>query len=101
MSPLFDFAPMLLDPEGIGRVSRWEDEQPGSQPEWAVICEKLKEFMNPAEVRAWLAVLSEEVKKLPETMRACDVDDAIIQRLTGWIGDVAAGLAGAQPKTMA
>ena len=25
LSPLFDFAPMFLDPEGIGRVSRWED----------------------------------------------------------------------------
>jgi len=25
LSPLFDFAPMFLDPEGIGRMSRWED----------------------------------------------------------------------------
>lgn len=31
----------FLDPEGIGRVSRWENEWPGNQPEWAVICENL------------------------------------------------------------
>jgi hypothetical protein len=41
LSPIFDFAPMFFDPEGINRVSRWEDEHPGSQPEWAAICEKL------------------------------------------------------------
>ena len=55
LSPLFDFAPMFLDPEGIGRMSRWEDERPGSQPEWAVICEKFKDVMAPSETRDWLA----------------------------------------------
>lgn len=99
LSPLFDFAPMFLDPEGIGRVSRWEDEQPGSQPEWAVVCEKLKEFMDPLEARKWLAGLAEDVKKLPETMRVCHVDDDITQRLAGWIDEVAAGLVEARPRT--
>ena len=99
LSPLFDFAPMFLDPEGIGRVSRWEDEQPGSQPEWAAVCEKLKEFMDPLVASKWLVSLAEDVKKLPETMRVCRVDDDIIQRLAGWIDEVAAGLAEARPKT--
>ena len=90
---------MFLDPEGIGRVSRWEDEQPGSQPEWAVICEKLKEFMDPIETRIWLAGLGEDVKRLPETMQVCHVDSAIIQRLAGWIDDVAAGLVEVRPRT--
>jgi serine/threonine-protein kinase HipA len=98
LSPLFDFASMFLDPEGIGRVSRWEDEQPGSQPDWAVICEKLKNLMPPAENRAWLADLGEGVKKLPETMQDCHVDDDIIQRLTGWIDEVAAGLVETRPR---
>ena len=99
LSPLFDFAPMFLDPEGIGRVSRWEDERPGSQPEWAVICEKLKNLMAATETRTWLADLGEDVKKLPETMQDCHVDDDIIQRLTGWIDEVAAGLVGTRPRT--
>ena len=47
LSPLFDFAPMFLDPEGIGRVSRWEDERPGSQPEWGIICEKFENLIPP------------------------------------------------------
>lgn len=101
LSPLFDFAPMFLDPEGINRVSRWEDERPGSQPEWATICEKLKYALDPMETRVWVAALSEEVKKLPDIMRECQVDDEIIERLTGWINDVATGLKSAQPKTSA
>jgi serine/threonine-protein kinase HipA len=99
LSPLFDFAPMFLDPEGIGRVSRWEDERPGNQPEWAVICEKLKNLLAPIETRTWLADLGEDVKQIPETMRECHVDDDIIQRLTGWINEVAAGLVETRPKT--
>jgi serine/threonine-protein kinase HipA len=99
LSPLFDFAPMFLDPEGIGRVSRWEDERPGNQPAWAVVCEKLKDSLSPLETRGWLAGLGEEVKRLPETMRECRVEDDIIQRLTGWIAEVAAGLVDARPKT--
>lgn len=99
LSPLFDFAPMFLDPEGIGRVSRWEDEQPGSQPDWALICERLKGHLPPIETRHWLAEIGEEVKGLSEVMRDCHVDDDIIQRLADWIDEVATGLFEARPRT--
>lgn len=98
LSPLFDFAPMFLDPEDIGRVSRWDDERPGSQPEWAVICEKFKDLMPPIETRTWLADLSKEVRRLPDTMEHRHVDDDIIQRLADWIDEVSAGLAEARPR---
>lgn len=98
LSPLFDFAPMFLDPEGIGRIIRWKDEQPGNQPEWAAISVKLKHIMDPIETRTWLACLGEDVKRLPETMQNCHVDDVIIQRLAGWIDQVSAGLIDARPR---
>ncbi len=99
LSPLFDFAPMFLDPEGIGRVSRWDDERPGNQPGWGIICEKFGNFMPPGETRHWLADLSEEVLRLPDAMEHQRVDDDIIQRLAGWINEVAAALAEARPRT--
>ena len=99
LSPIFDFAPMFLDPEGINRVSRWDDERPGGQPEWARICEKLQYAFDPTETRAWIAALSDEVQKLPETMRDCHVEDEIIERLARWIKDVAVGLKSAEPRT--
>ncbi len=102
LSPIFDFAPMFLDPEGINRVSRWEDERPGSQPEWAAICEKLQYvLLDPTGTRTWLAALSNEVQKLPDIMHACRVEDEIIERLTSWIGAVADGLKSAEPRTIA
>ena len=101
LAPLFDFAPMFLDPEGIGRVSRWEDERPGDQPEWGAVCESLKDTLNPAETREWLADLSGMVRRLPELMRQCRVEDDIIQRLAGWIDEVARGLDKARPRTSA
>lgn len=58
-----------------------------------------QDFMEPSETRAWLADLGEDVKKLPETMADCHVDDIIIERLTGWIDDVATGLIEAGPKS--
>ena len=90
---------MFLDPEGIGRISRWDDERPGSQPEWGIICEKFENLMPPGETRSWLADLSKEVLRLPDVMYSRHVDDNIIQRLVGWIGEVAAGLAEARPRT--
>jgi len=101
LSPVFDFAPMFLDPEGISRVSRWEDERPGTQPEWATVCEKLHFVLDPIETRAWIATLSAEVKKLPDIMQNCHVEDEIIERLARWISDVATGLEAALPKTTA
>jgi serine/threonine-protein kinase HipA len=98
LSPLFDFAPMFLDPEGIGRVSRWEDESPGGQPEWGIICEKFKNVLDPEETRTWLFSLSDAVSGLPDIMRRCGVEDEIIQRLARWIDEVATGLQAAKPR---
>lgn len=92
LSPLFDFAPMFLDPEAIGRVSRWEDERPGRQPDWATICEKLQDVLDPIETRVWLNDLSEKVASLPDIMRECNVDDDIIQKLSQRIKDVGRSL---------
>jgi len=101
LSPLFDFAPMFLDPEGIGRVSRWDDERPGGQPEWGVVCEKLQGVIDPTETRAWLAELGDRVTRLPETMRDCQVDDDIIQKLGKRIDAVAKGLRKSKPVAIA
>jgi serine/threonine-protein kinase HipA len=92
LSPLFDFAPMFLDPEGIGRVCRWQDEIPGNQPDWRKICRELGLFANQLQAENWLQTVAGQVQRLPETMRSCGVDEDIIGRLQGWILQVAHGL---------
>jgi serine/threonine-protein kinase HipA len=92
LSPLFDFAPMFLDPEGIGRVSRWEDEPPGRQPDWRAVVAKFEDIFPSAISMKWLAGIGAKVRHLPATMRDCRVDEDIIERLSRWIAEVAAGL---------
>ena len=64
--PLFDFAPMFLDPEGIGRVSRWEDEEPGRQPDWRAVIEKFEDILPPADAMTVVGrIRGEMVRHLP------------------------------------
>src|SRR5208282_5597761 len=35
LTPLFDFAPMYMDKEGIPRALRWRDEEKVEQTSWA------------------------------------------------------------------
>ncbi|CAH2906446.1 MAG: conserved hypothetical protein [uncultured Paraburkholderia sp.] len=81
LTPLFDFAPMFLDPEGIPRVLRWFD--PNTRRElndWGAIMTALA--LEPAEderVRAELALFGSELGRLADIMAAEGVDDDIIQ----------------------
>ena len=101
LSPLFDFAPMFLDPEGIGRVSRWDNERPGGQPERAIICETLTDIVDPKETRQWRAGLSSQVLALPDLMQQCRVEEDVMQMLFRRIKDVAKALQETKPVVIA
>lgn len=78
LAPLFDFAPMYLDPEGIARVCRWSgDAEAAGNPEWRKVVER---FPAQAEtLRAALQDFGGLLERLPDIMRDCGVDDDIIE----------------------
>lgn len=83
LAPLFDFAPMYLDPEGIARVCRWSgDLEQGGDPQWTAVIALYPEHQTRLadELRQFGHLLED----LPDTMRACGVDEDIIEnrRLT-------------------
>ena len=41
LAPIYDLAPMVLDPEGISRSTKWREEQAGSPP-WRSLCDDLE-----------------------------------------------------------
>jgi serine/threonine-protein kinase HipA len=43
LTPLYDFAPMYLHPDGIARRIRWEDNDAGS-PDWARVLKRICEL---------------------------------------------------------
>ncbi len=94
LSPLYDFAPMFLDPEGIPRSSRWADdlETVIGRPSWGKILESLADSVDREEARAMLARDSEAVARLPESMRECGVEDEVIGRVAQRCAEIAADL---------
>lgn len=89
LSPLYDFAPMFLDPDGIPRASRWANETPGGMPDFGQVAESVAEqIITPPELWTWLAGEADKVQQLPETMRECGVDVEIIEKMARRIGEL-------------
>jgi serine/threonine-protein kinase HipA len=78
LSPMFDFAPMYLDPEGIARVCRWDgNAEEGGVPNWAVVVERYRDHLeDPVPA---LRDFGRQIERLPELMRELGVDDDIIE----------------------
>jgi serine/threonine-protein kinase HipA len=79
LTPLFDFAPMYLDPEGIARVCRWSgDAETAGDPDWGKVIE-----LFPGREAALTHALRDfgvQLQQLPDIMRDCGVDDDIIEQ---------------------
>ena len=56
LTPLFDFAPMWLHPDGIARTTRWERDDHGGMPIWHSVIEQIAEstIIDPQEIKAVL-----------------------------------------------
>ena len=78
LAPLFDFAPMYLDPEGIARLCRWDgDAEQAGNPIWTSVIERYHDHLGDAAIA--LREFGELIARLPTTMRECGVDDDIIE----------------------
>jgi serine/threonine-protein kinase HipA len=56
LTPLFDFAPMWLHPDGIARTTRWERDDHGGMPLWGSVIEQIAQstLIDTEEIRALL-----------------------------------------------
>ncbi len=94
LTPLYDFAPMFLDPEGIPRNSRWDNKLEATigRPDWDAIIVSLAEYADVEVLRSTLRRDADAIARLPETMLTCGVEDAVIERLTQRCDEIAADL---------
>lgn len=78
LSPMFDFAPMYLDPEGIARVCRWDgDAERAGIPDWALVLARYREHLEDPERQ--LREFGQQILRLADTMRSAGIDDDIIE----------------------
>ena len=94
LSPLYDFAPMFLDPEGIARASRWSGalETTIGRPAWGEIVKFLHTHIDQEEAVAFLAEHRVKVESLPKTMQECRVEEKVIQLVARRCDEIAADL---------
>jgi serine/threonine-protein kinase HipA len=84
ITPLFDFAPMYLDPEGITRAARWYHLETRKELQrWEDILAHLA--LPSSEHRQLVEALvrfGEQLATLADTMREAGVDDDIVDFVT-------------------
>jgi hypothetical protein len=98
LAPLFDFAPMFLDDQGIPRMCRWTGAEYGGIPEWGKVANLLKDLhVDTKQLRTELAGFAETIIKLPEIMEHCGVDLWLIDRLIDRTNNVQISLNEAKP----
>lgn len=82
LTPLFDFAPMAMDPEGIARATQWRCMAGRDfAPDWPTICAVAAEgVMDAGDLLAVLASKADLLRSLPEEARRLGVQDPVIAR---------------------
>jgi len=83
LTPLFDFAPMYLDPEGIVRAARWYHRETKREiGEWKDVLAHLSlPEAEHAKLVQSLVEFGEEFTRLPEYMKVAGVEPDIIDFL--------------------
>lgn len=95
LSPVFDFAPMLLHPDGIARRSRWERGD-GGTPRWSSVVEQCREAteLPLLALPAALQEMGDRVAELGTRAREVGIDDDLVARLAPVMKDAAQQLRG-------
>lgn len=89
LTPLFDFAPMWLHPDGIARRIRWQADDRGS-PDWASVivqaCDAAK--VDQAEVSAGIKNMLPPLRTLLADARALGIEQQLLEPLQKTIENV-------------
>ncbi len=93
LAPVYDFAPMKMDLEGITRTTRWEGFESGGSVDWPAL---LKSFGQQEEyLRAGLRELAIRLQELPDLLMSLGLPEETLrfpslglqttaQKLRGW-----------------
>jgi len=93
LSPLYDFAPMSMDPEGISRSCRWTNVESAGMPDWPrvldIVCAMFPKKQH-ASIRSAFSAFTAKLLDIPAVLQHCHVDAEVIaamqQRITTTLG---------------
>lgn len=87
LSPLFDLAPMALDPEIIVRMSKWKQFE-SAIPDWKKIAGFYDQKLSTNLISKRLANLYKQIKQIPVLLETEQADDLIIEQVTNKINSL-------------
>lgn len=76
LAPIYDLAPMVLDQEGITRVTKWQSEKLGA-PDWAAVCASFSRQMDSYHLFGRLKTAAQDFRALPGLLK--DLPDEILK----------------------
>lgn len=80
LTPLYDFAPMFMDPEVVPRSVQWRDAAGVTQSGWRQIIEALDiDEVQRLEVARALHAFAETVGMLPQTAMDCGIEPQVLE----------------------
>lgn len=84
LTPLFDFAPMILDDSGISRVCRWQNSDNGGYPDWSQVVSDVVALnigINEEVLRHALRQFLVKIKTLPAVIKQCGVEEHLYKQI--------------------
>lgn len=82
LAPVYDFAPMQLDPEGIIRSTYWR-ASPRGDVDWRAVTAGLADHGRPDVFFSALVELAEALRDLPERLEALGTPEAVLTSRVG------------------
>jgi serine/threonine-protein kinase HipA len=76
LTPLFDFAPMFMHPDGIARRMRWERDD-GGAPQWASVIEQVGMFVSEEDLTTALQQMIEPLGTVMDEAYALGIGELI------------------------
>ena len=93
LTPVFDFAPMFMDPEVVVRGCHWVDADGKRLSDWAAVLPHLPLPNDErTQVRKALRAFADVVDALPDTAAACGAEPDVLARCAQTIATQAAQL---------
>lgn len=95
LTPLFDFAPMILDDSGISRVCRWQNADNGGYPDWSSVVSDVAALeigVTEDSLRTALQQFLLKFNNLPLYVEKCGVEQHLIRQIQGRIEQVKTSL---------
>lgn len=79
LAPIYDLAPMVMDPEGVVRTTRWGEHEKGGRIDWRGVCGAVSDFVDPALMEAELRDFGARLLALPDLLRDAGLDDEVME----------------------